>query len=272
MLHRFFTLLFVVLIISAVCLVGCGEEQVESEVAGDTTGVVDSAYSQYGDWIDYTYQHIRLHYPPAHPRESLIHDVAVSFEAALDRDSRFLGVLKPTEPIDIYYYTGFGQGRQYTGRQYPFVTDTAIHYWHPSFYGPVIARYMLRSYSEVEPRHEFIRQGIIALLDFSGQNYHQMTLDLIEKGEFIPLDSLARDTSTNVDKERKQSAEAASFVDFLVYSAGPEALKGMYETQLSFDSAVKAMFRISVDSVQTLWLKVADQGAALTKQDTAAAE
>jgi len=243
---------------------GCGGDEPASRTEGENpgdSGAVASDSGTYEGWETYTYDRIKVYYPPTHPRADSMFDAAQVWLTLLERNAMFFGIDVPQDTVVIFYYTGFGQGREMTGREYPFVTDTAIHFWQPSFYGPVMARWVIRKWSDAEPRYPFLKHGLIALLDFSGQNYHRVTVQYVDSGTFIPLRELAVDTAVNSDKERVQSAEAASFVDFLVFSTSPQEFRVMYESPMRFDALVSRMFKISVDSLEAAWLRVAEQAA-----------
>ena len=104
------------------------------------------------------------------------------------------------------------------------------------------------------------------MLDNSGQNYHVVTDGYLQNKSFIPLDSLAKDTTTNSDTERLQSGEAASFVDFIVYTYGIDQLDQLWLSKTSFDSSVVSLFNMSVDSLQTQWLGLVKEQAEKTPQ------
>jgi hypothetical protein len=146
------------------------------------------------------------------------------------------------------------QGREMTGREYPFADSNAIHFWLPSFYGPTLVQYLIPRWQDVEPKFRFLKHGIIALFDYSGQNYHKSTLGYIEEGKFIPLRELAEDTTVNSNTERHQSAEAASFVDFIVYHYRIRGLNELYRSRESFEDAVQRIFQMPVDSLEHMWL------------------
>lgn len=245
------------LVAAALLLCGCSSDE-----QGDTRGAHDGA-TQYADWRTYTYHNIKIHYPPGHPQEDSLHKVAVSFYATATRDTAFFQIPMPDDTINIMYYTGYGHGREATGREYPFLQRDTIHFWLPSYYGPMVARYMIDRWAPGSTAFPFLKHGLMALLDFSGQNYHQSTMRRMEDDQFVPLPKLARDTTVNVNKERQETAEAASFVDFIVYAYGIEALHALYLAPPPFEQAVEGIFSVPVDSLETLWLNVAEQAAAL---------
>ncbi len=231
----------------------------------DDHAAVDSVY---GNWQTFTYSGIRIHHAPHHFRDTLFHEDAQYWDAIRRRQAKFLNIPVPPDTIDVMYFTGPGRGKAVTGREYPFVRHDTIFFWQPSFYGPVMARYMINKWHPGPTNFPFLREGIIALLDFSGQNYHELTLRNIDEDRFEPLAELAVDTAVNSDVERRKTTEAASFVDFIVFHYGTKALDAMYGADGSFDAVVKGLFMISVDSLQTLWLETARRGAALDTAGT----
>ena len=209
---------------------------------------------KYRDWKIYTYQNVKIIYPPGHVLEGKFQDVAKNYVAALKRDCRFFEIDVPKDTLVIYYYTGYGQGREMTGRQYPFADSVAIHFWLPSFPGPTLMQWLLPKWQHVQPKYPFLKHGLIALMDYSGQDYHRSTQRYLEEEKFISLRELAVDTTVNSDVERHQSAEAASFVDFLAYYFGVQGLDILYRAQVPFETAVEGVFMMPVDSLESLWL------------------
>jgi hypothetical protein len=109
----------------------------------------------------------------------------------------------------------------------------------------------------------------MTLFDFSGQNYFKFMDSFIKSDSLIPLSQLAIDTATNVYTERWQSAEAATFVNFVVYTWGSEGLKALWLTQDSFDKAVPKLFNMTANEMQEMWLEfVRKTNAGTLKSDT----
>ncbi|GEM_PF-610274 len=233
-----------------VVLSGCGGDK-EQAAAGED--------DRYAGWQTYTYRNIRIVYPPGHPQVDNLYDMAQGYVAALKRNCRFLRIPVPEDTLVVYYYTGFGQGQSMTGRQYPFVRDGRIHFWLPSFYGPTLMHYLLPLWLDKEPQYSFLKHGIISLFDYSGQNYHEMTHLKLQKGTFVPLMELAVDTTVDSNTERDLSAEAASFVDFLVFTYGIEGLRLLYRAEAPFEMASEGIIGIKPDSLQVLWLDFVDR-------------
>jgi len=224
---------------------------------------------RYANWRTYSYQQLLVKYPPNHPQEKNLESFSKGYMFAIDRITRELKIPAMTDTTTLFFYSGFGQGREITGRLYPFATDTAIHFWLPSFPGPVIVQYLLPKWSPVEPKYPFLKHGLIALYDFSGQDYHAMTLNFIRDSSLIHLDSLALDATVSSDTERYQTAEAASFDAFVMGMFDVETLKALYETQLPFPDAVRNILGAEISVVEDAWLEYA---MTLARKDTTAAK
>ncbi|RKX23678.1 MAG: hypothetical protein DRP47_12450 [Candidatus Zixiibacteriota bacterium] len=240
-----------------ILLIGCSSEQDKPQPEPD---------SKYDGWKTFTYQKIKILYLPGHPLEDSFEDISRTYITLIDRSCRFLHIPVPADTLRIIFYTGWGQGREMTGCEYPFATRDEIHFWLPSFYGPTLMQYLIYQWQPDEPKNIFLKHGLITLLDFSGQNYHMNTIRYVHNKQFIPLEKLAVDSAIDSNTERLQSAMSASFVDFVVYTYGFDVFESLYLSQRSFEKEVRALFDMSVDSLQDRWLEVADEAA---KLDTA---
>ena len=249
-----------VMVAAGALMLACSQDEQGQDAAQIST--------VYDGWKNFTYGAIRLHFPDGHVNQDKMNEAAQSFAAVRRRDALFLGLPEPVDTVDIMYYTGYGHGRKVTGLEYPGVINDTIHFWLPSFYGPVMARYMINQWQPGGTRFPFLKEGIITLLDFSGQNHHQRTLDLIGERKFMSLLELSMDTTVNSNLERIQSAEAASFVDFVVFNYGSAALGALYTADVPFSVVVNGLFSVSVDSLQMLWLQTAARGAGLDTTGT----
>ena len=257
-------------------MISCGDKG-EKKPAGDAgTAEVDMAVGEdfFDDWKTYTYKNIRIVYPEDHPQTGFMEDMAKGYVAATEKDCQFLGIEIPAETLTVYFYTGYGQGMSSTNQEYPFaIPDKAvIHFWLPSFLGPTLMQYLLPRWQAGEPQFRFLKHGIIALLDYSGQNYHERTQEFAADTGFIPLVELAVDTNVNFNEERHQTAEAASFVDFVVYYYGIDALTGLYTAEDSFEAAVDRVFRLPVGELEDLWLGFVEMAAEMDTVDVSKAK
>ncbi|MBI5266317.1 MAG: hypothetical protein HY851_03705 [candidate division Zixibacteria bacterium] len=233
--------------------IGCkGKSKEEpAQVVAKAEPTVDS---RYATWKTFEFQNIKIMYPPGHPQESTLTNMGEAYVYLIRKVNEILGMQPITDTLTVYYYTGFGQGRELTGQQYPYADSQAIHFWLPSFYGPVIMQYLLPRWAPDPPRHKFLKHGLISMFDLSGQNYHVSTIGYKNSGEFIPLEKLAIDTATNSNEERLQSAEAASLCAYIISDFGAHALRELYLSPVSFDSSVSQTCFVPVDTLQNRWL------------------
>ena len=227
---------------------GC---QKKNDAVKDSASTADSSYA---NWKTFTYQNIKIIYPPTHPLESTLTGMAAGYTTAIRKVDELLGMPPLTDTLKVYYYTGFGQGREMTGRKYPYADSAAIHFWLPSFYGPTLMQYLLPRWAPDPPRHKFLKHGLISLFDFSGQNYHASTIGYKNAGKLIGLAELAVDTATNSDEERYQSGEAASLCASILSGYGPQKLRELYVSNMSFDSSVMQTLGVKLDILQAQWL------------------
>ena len=220
----------------------------------------------YDDWKSYTYENIKIFYDDGFSQKDNLYEIVKKMQASIRIDCQFLNIPIPTDTITIYFYSGLGQGREVTGQRYSHAVDDTMHIWLPSFYGTTIMKYLLPKWEHTEPQYKFLKEGLITLMDHSGQNYHKSTFDLIDSGKFVPLVQLAEDTIVNSDMERIQSSFSASFVDFIVYYYGIDLFRVLYKSRGDFSDAVNGIFKISPDSLQNLWLNVIRQTGVADKK------
>jgi len=213
----------------------------------------------YENWGFFTYQNIKIFHQPNHLQQERFPDISEKYLYSIRTIHSILKLPLFMDTLYVVYFTGFGQGREMTGREYPFAEDSVIYFWQPSFLGPTLMQYILPRWVPGDPKHVFLKHGLIALLDFSGQNYHEFTKRFIKNDKFVPLGELAVDTAINSDVERYQSAEAASFVAYILADYGEDRLKMMYKSVLPFNRMVQDLFMMPVDTLQERWLDFLEQ-------------
>ncbi len=250
---------------ASICLlISCSSDKKEQTLKDDPNLPDD----RYESWVTYSYNNIKVYYPKEHPLEEKLFDMVRIYSSIQEQSCRFFRIDVPRDTLRIFFYTGFGQGTEMTGKEYPFGTKNAIHFWIPSYYGPSYIQYILPKWQAKEPKHQFLKHGLIAMLDFSGKNWHNVTSRFVGTDRFVSLEELAYDTTINSDSERDQSAEASSFVDYIVYTYGFNKFEELYLTDKSFDVAITELYDVSVDSLQTLWLQMAEKMAVVDTAKT----
>jgi len=232
-------------LLGLVLVLGCGEKKQVKE---------EPRYQIPDGWVTYTYEDVKMIYPPDHPLAGTVHDFAVWYSWALRTDCRFLQIPVPVDTLIVFWYTGHFQGNEMTHHYYPWADSVAIHFWLPSFKGPTLMQFLLPYWLDKKPQFKFLREGMIALLDYSNQNYHETTWHYYQHDSLISLEELAKDTTVDSNKERYQSAEAASFVDFFVINYGMRALRLLYRAETDWGLATRGILHVEPDSLQTQWI------------------
>lgn len=237
-------------LISMLCIVvasGC------SEAPKGPLGLLQTQ-SEYKDWKIYSHDRVNILYPEGHPQEPYFESICEGYQRSANRIAASLGMPPFEDTLYVVFYSGFGQGRELSGHHWPFVENGVIHFWRPSFVGTTLADFMAQRWSPTWPSRDIFHHGLRTLLDFSGQNYHQRTAVLIDSSMFVPLADLALSPRFVSDSERVYSAEAASFVAYLLAAHGAEKFKNLYEAPGPFDAIVFDNLGTSVDSLEGHWL------------------
>ncbi len=220
---------------------------------------IESNDTSYENWISYTYEDIIILYPPEHVFVDNLEDMAQGFIKFRKQVCDYFKIQIPKDTINIYYYTGYGQMEKFTGIDYPSVDSNIIHFSMPFNLGASMTEYVLYNWHPKEPKFNFIKQGIMTLFDFSGQDYHEMTLNFIDEKKLLSLEELAVDTTINMFHEKYQSAEAASFVAFVLEIYHLETLEKLYLSEDPFPEAVNKIFKADVDVLQNRWLEFTEK-------------
>jgi hypothetical protein len=209
---------------------------------------------EYKGWKIYSYDRVKILYPENHPQEPYFKSICEGYERSANAIAGRLGMPPFKDTLYIVFYSGFGQGRELSNHHWPYVEDEVIYFWRPSYVGVTLADFMARRWSKTWPSRDIFHHGLRTFFDFSGQNYHARTEQLIDSNMFVPLESLAVSQEFVSDSERVYSAEAASLVAYILAADGPAKFKRLYEATGPFDSIVPAILGVSVDSLQSGWL------------------
>lgn len=229
-------------------IIGCSG----SDESSDTTP--GDSMAEYKDWKQYTYQRVRLMYPPDHPHADKMGNITRGYISAIKRDCALLEIPVPRDTLKVFFYNDVEQGRKMTGREYSFVVGDTIHMWMPTPLGAPLMQWILPFWIAKVPQYQFLQNGLISLVDDSKRDYHAMVQGYVDSAIFIGLSDLAVDTTADVNLERYQSGEAASFIDFMLYTYGMPALHALYLAESPFDMTVQGILKINTDSLQAEWV------------------
>lgn len=222
----------------------------------------------YENWVVATHENIKMLCPPEYVHASTLPSMAESYHTVMVNDCRFLGIDTPSDTIVVLYYTGPGQAWDITGMNHAFYLGDTLHNWPPERFGTPMIKYLLPKWQSGEPKHRFLKHGLYTLLDHSGDNYHRLSLASFDSGGFDSLSALAVDPEVDSDFERRKSALAASFVDFVVYRYGIEKLTALYRSQEPFDQAVQEVIGVPVSSLQSEWTALLKQVVPAMEQES----
>ncbi len=218
----------------------------------DSLKEIDSR--MFSTWKVATYQNVKALCPTTHAHAGGLDQLAQAVHAAMTNDCRFLRMNIPRDTIVVIYYTGPGQGKEVTGMNHSFALNDTLHHWPPNHLGTPIMKYLIPKWQPGPPGNRFLRNGLLTLLDNSGENYHERTVSNYRRGTLEHLSELAVNPFLESDEQCRQSAMAASFVDFVVFNFGVETFKRLWDSDHDFETAVEDEFDITVDSLHTLWV------------------
>lgn len=230
-----------------------------SDTTKETTSAPPWEDHRYADWQWYQWENVKIFHPPDHLHMDQFKSMCENYVNSIEQVSEMLAMDPPDDTLILFYYTGFGQGREMTGAPYSHYKDGVIHFWLPSFPGPTMMDWLIPKWVDQEPAYPFLFHGLRSLFDYSGQNYHQATFNNLRDTLYVPLAALPTDTTIDSNQERVQSAEAASFIAYVLAQYGALRLKTMYTYQQPFDVMVRDVFRVPVDTLEQEWLDFAWQ-------------
>ena len=245
------------LVMMSLLWVGCSQQEAEKQP--ETQLPAETRNTLYADWKTYTYETVRIIYPEGHPLEKDIPPMATGYIKSAPQICDFLRIPIPDDTLNVYFYTGFRHGREVTGSDWPSVDSNNVHFWLPGFMGTSLTEYLIQYWHAEMPRYRFLREGLMMLFDYGGQNYHEVTLNFVDEGRFVPLIELANDTGINAYEGNYPAGEAASFIAYFVDHYGYDGLNALYLANEPFEKAVPRLFKINVDVMERKWLEYAEK-------------
>lgn len=214
----------------------------------------------FDNWETYTYTNIRIIYPSRHPMKKQLYDFSIKTKVVIRNVGQFLNVPVPDDTLNIIFFTGFGHAEKHGFRKQTLRNDT-LFYWNPGYIGRSAVELLIPNWQPDEPRHDFLKHGLLKLLDGSNRNFHEQTFRYIDSGAFVPLNELAVYPDYDSYYEYHHSGLAASFVDFMVYYYGIETFNLFYQSKRDFKVEVEGLLQISVDSLEHLWLNTVKEAS-----------
>ncbi len=220
---------------------GCSRKKVE-------------APPQYPDWVTYSYKHFVFHYPKDCFWGKKMDEFSTSYERFLSEDCSFLGIEIPIDTIHFYIHNNSEEGQKLTGRLLPFHTVNQIHWDRRTPWGLELARYLTDKMDIRMTDFRFLYDGLVTLLDYSGNDYHHSTISLIEFKRFISIDSLINNESYARADSLNREWEAASVVGFITYNFGINRFKMLWQSAASFEESTNELFGVDLKKFESGWL------------------
>ncbi len=248
--------LFLTLILISAIFISCGQKDTAPK---ENITSIDEVTEGYQNWLNYTYENVVIRYPEDLAFKDQLYPIITGFIKYRKQVCDLFQINYPTDTVTIYYHNGFKQLEELTGSMYPTVDSNNIYYSMPYNLGAPMMDYLLTLWHPEGTRHKFLKEGIMTMFDFSGQDYHGMTLNYRDDDKLVSLTYLSEDTTINVYAEKYFSAEAASFIAFVIDTYGMVGLEKLYVSKQPFDKAVFGLFKIKSPQLQERWLKFAEE-------------
>jgi len=215
---------------------------------------------EYQNFTTYTYRTFVYHFRRDASWRGQMHQIAQAFENALKLDCEFFKKPCPEGPIHVYIYNTPDEAEALLGRETPYVVDDQIH-WERVLtpYGTGLMIYLLKYWDMKDPSYDALKEGLIALRDFSKRDYHQITGRFIEEDNYIPLDSLLNNVIYNEQERQVRSWEAASLVAFITLNLGVDRFLDIWNSDEPFSEQLEEYAHIDQHQFEQLWRQYAVQ-------------
>ncbi len=208
---------------------------------------------QYEGWEQYTYKHFIFHYDPAEYWGRNIDRFADFNERYLKEDCEFLAIDVPTDTINYYIHSDSAYAAKQIGHEIPYVVSNQIHWGRPVPFGVPIIMYLIPKMNLRPTDFRVLRDGLIRLRDYSGNDYHDLTGMLHKIGQYIPLDTMFNNEAylrTSIIYRRQ---EAASLVAYMTYTYGINRFKMLWQSAADYKKSVEEIFRTDFDQFEKDW-------------------
>ncbi len=247
------TISLAILILIPLIITGCsGEEKTEENT--------ENQLPEYPNWTTYTYRSFVYHFRRDASWRDKMDQLSGAFENALKQDCGFFNKPAPAEPIHVFIYNTPDEAKTLIGKPLPYVTDNQIHWERITVaYGAGIMMYLLEYWGMDDPKYIFMKEGMIALRDYSRRDYHEQTGRFINEGFYLPLDTLINNDVYLQHESQLRSWEAASLVAFMTLNFGVDNFLKIWDSDKPFAESIREYARIDLHQFEHLWNQYAIQ-------------
>lgn len=240
----------------AVLLAACGGKEESSTELGER-GAVDSATGVAApdfEWNIITKPLVTFYYEPDDSLAFKADALATRIDQVLRTVATGYGWENPT-PIEFYCYRDVESMAHYTNRPDQFFVGNKFFYGYGPNYGPLVPKYVAEHLPTGPSNFDFVNEGMLLMLDFSGRNYNQAAFNFFNDGTLSQVAELT-DSSlyANIGVSRR-AVTSASFCSYLFDTFGIDTTHTLMRWENSdFKQAAEEVLGKSIDEIQDDWV------------------
>lgn len=260
----------ILLLVSVLALsVGCGKDK-EAEEGTDTSLAgerVEVSREYFANWLRHSSKAFELRYPENEELHGRIEGIGQKLDTIVVFNAMYFSQ-RPPEKIYMMMFPNKFEAEEVLGREVPFVSGDTIFYEMFAPLGTAITKLMIDRVNPGGSKFAFVNEGLPTLLDFSGEDYHEKALDLIESGGIFPLaDMVDNDVYTRMPRQLRRE-QAASFLGFLSYNYGPKPIRGLLKQDISAGGILTIATKKNLSVLEAEWKNDLPRLAALDSLET----
>lgn len=270
------SLVGIALVLALALLIPCGcgkddgeeepqETEMESAAEQTTANAVNREY--FAGWLKHASRGFELRYPQIEEIHNRIEGIGHKCDTIAMFNAMFFQT-RPPEPIYMMIFPNRLEAEELYGRSVPFASGDTIVYELFAPLGIAVTEMMIERVKPGGSKYDFVNEGLPTLLDFSGQNYHQVALNKIESGEIIPMADLVDNDKYRKLPKQLRREQAASFLGYLSYSYGPKPIVALIRQDISVDGILRLNAKLNLASLEQSWKKDLPRLATVDAQET----
>ena len=235
------------------CLVvGCGGDSDKQE--GEETSGSDFGREYYANWLKYRSKYFELRYAPNEEVHERMKAIGDRMDEVLLFNSMVLRT-KPPDSIFVMLFENRIEGNKVTGGMLPYFSNDTIYYDLMAPIGKAISDLMLHKAAKDTIRFDFLAEGYPTMLDFSGQNYHQMAQQFFDRKEGYTAMQLIDNEIFNSMTKNPRRILSASFIAYLTYTYGSAPMVGLLRMDGTSKEILEATTKKSIEELHAEWEK-----------------